>query len=300
MVGSKGKGKRLDGAPRSARWTRRGKDVNPSAASATRNGALVLLLTITVLTVGGLGSFAWMMWKRLDAGLLAQREEARRRADWVRIDELPRFIPDAFAAVVDTSSFERVPPEERSRGPMLSRDLVRQVHRLGSGGLGGEARELVMTPLLENSMSRRGLFELYLNRISLGRTGDWPVFGIHHGAREYFGKDARRMTLGEAATLAGILLAPRLETPEGSPGAVGARRNEVLRRMLEAGKIDEGALRAAAAEPLAFQPGADYTPMARPIGWEQPPQVIQLPQELRPSLQPDSAQQAAAASQGGA
>jgi membrane peptidoglycan carboxypeptidase len=300
MAGSKGKGKRLDGAPRSARWTRRGKDVNPSAASATRNGALVLLLTITVLTVGGLGSFAWMMWKRLDAGLLAQREEARRRADWVRIDELPRFIPDAFAAVVDTSSFERVPPEERSRGPMLSRDLVRQVHRLGSGGLGGEARELVMTPLLENSMSRRGLFELYLNRISLGRTGDWPVFGIHHGAREYFGKDARRMTLGEAATLAGILLAPRLETPEASPGAVGARRNEVLRRMLEAGKIDEGALRAAAAEPLAFQPGADYTPMARPIGWDQPPQVIQLPQELRPSLQPDSAQQAAAASQGGA
>lgn len=289
MVGSKGKGKRLDGAPRSARWTRRGKDTNPTAKSTARNGALVLLLTLTVLAVGGIGSFAYVMWTRLDRGLLAQREEARRRPDWVRIDELPRFIPDAFAAVVDTASFERVPPEERNRGPMLSRDLVRQVHRLGNDGLGGEARELVMTPLLESSMSRRGLFELYLNRISLGRTGDWQVFGIYHGAREYFGKDARRMTLGEAATLAGVLLAPRLDVPEQSPGAVGARRNEVLRRMLAAGKIDEGAYRAAAAEPLAFQPGADYAPMARPIGWEQAPVLIQLPPELRPSLQPDSA-----------
>ena len=71
------------------------------------------------------------------------------------------------------------------------------------------------------------------------------------------------------------------------PGAVGARRNEVLRRLTAAGVIDAAQARAAAAEPLAFQPGADYVPMSRPLGWKSEPQVIRLPPELRPT--PDSA-----------
>lgn len=288
MAGRQAKGKMLEGAPRKPRQTKRASDSGKT--NRTRNAAIVLLAIITLGAVGGIGGFAWAMWGRLDQGLLAQREQARRRADWVRLDELPRYVPEAFAAVVDTASFQRTPPEERDVNPMVSRDLVRQVHRLASGGVGGDARELVMAPLLESALSRRGLFELYLNRISMGRTGDWPVYGIFHASREYFGKDVRRLTLGEAATLAGVLLRPALTSPEQSPGAVGARRNEVLRRMLERGKITAAAYRQAAAEPLAFQPGADYAPMSRPADWKRTPGVIQLPPELRPSLQrPDSA-----------
>ncbi|MBD0320923.1 MAG: transglycosylase domain-containing protein, partial [Gemmatimonadetes bacterium] len=116
------------------------------------------------------------------------------------------------------------------------------------------------------------------------------VYGVFHASREYFGKDPRKLTLAEAATLAGILLPPALPAPEQSPGPVGARRNEVLRRMLRAGTITPAAFRQAAREPLAFQPGADYAPMARPADWRREPDVIRLPPELRPSLQrPDSA-----------
>ena len=289
MAGRQPKGKMLEGAPRKPRAANRASDTG-KGSSRSRNAALVLLALIVVGSVGGIGTFAYMMWGRLDRGLLAQREEAQRRADWVKLSELPRIVPDAFTVVVDTASFQRTPPEERDRNPMLSRDLVRQVHRLSEGGVGGDARELVMAPLLENALSKRGLLELYLNRISMGRTGDWQVYGVHHAAREYFGKDVRRLTLGEAATLAGILLPPALQSPETSPGPVGARRNEVLRRMLHAGTITPAAYRQAAREPLAFQPGADYAPMARPADWRREPDVIRLPPELRPSLQrPDSA-----------
>ncbi len=291
---AKGKGKMLEGAPPKPRAARRTSDTG-KGGSGTRNAALILLLVITVAAVGGISAFAWMMWGRLDRGLLAQRETARRRADWVRIDELPRFVTDAFVAVVDTASFQRTPPQERDRNPMLSRDLVRQVHRLSNLGVSGDARELVMAPLLERSLSKRGLLELYLNRISMGRTGDWPVYGVFHASREYFGKDVKRLTLGEAATLAGFLLPPALPFPEQAPGPVGARRNEVLRRMLAAGRITEAAYRQAAREPLAFQPGADYAPMSRPADWRRQPEVISLPPELRPSRQlADSAAAAAA------
>jgi membrane peptidoglycan carboxypeptidase len=282
------KGKMLEGAPRKSRLTKPRKEKKPGAGR--NRGSLLLLLVLAVLVLGGMGIFTWRQAASLDAGLLAQREQLRRRADWVSLEELPPHLLDAFAAVVDTTSWRvritgRRVDEDR---PALSRDLVRQVHLLG-GSVGGEARELVLAPLLEERLSRRGLLELYLNRISLGKTGDWQVYGVFHAAREYFGKDPRRLTLGEAATLAGILLPPRLGDPEAQPGAVGARRNEVLRLMHAGGKIDVGAMRQAAAEPLAFQPGADYPPMTRPLDWKEEPAVIRLPPNLRPQPSPDSA-----------
>jgi membrane peptidoglycan carboxypeptidase len=280
-MAAKGKGKMLEGAPRKPRLTRRSSD--QGKASRTRNAALVLLVLISVGSIGGIGAYAYTLWGRMERGILAQRDEARRRPDWVRLQQLPPYLVDAFTAVVDTSSFQSTPPSERGHNPMLARDLVRQVHRLSSHAFTGDAREVVMAPLLERALSRRELLELYLNRIALGRTGDWPVYGVMHGAREYFGKDVRRLTLGEAATLAGFLLPPALPAPETTPGAVGARRNEVLRRMLRNGRITEAAMRQAAREPLAFQPGADYVPMARPLEWRAQPEVIRLPPELSPS-----------------
>ncbi|HEU0078714.1 MAG TPA: transglycosylase domain-containing protein, partial [Longimicrobiaceae bacterium] len=163
--------------------------------------------------------------------------------------------------------------------------LVQQVHLLGDD-IRSEARGLLMAPLLENRISRRDLLELYLNRVYFGRTGHYPVFGVFHAAREFFEKEPAQLTLGETATLAGLLLRPRIEEPERAPGAVGARRNEVLRRMLDMGEIDEAAYRAALAEPLAFQPGADYPPMTRPFRWEEPVPVMRLPAE---ASRPDSA-----------
>jgi penicillin-binding protein 1A len=160
------------------------------------------------------------------------------------------------------------------------------VHQLDAHA-SGRARELLLAPLLERALDRQRLLELYLNRIYLGSSGEWRVYGVGRAAQDYFGKDVSQLTLAQSATLAGFLLPPELQAPETAPGAVGARRNEVLRRMVADGSIDEAAARAAAAEPLDFQPGADYQPMSRPLDWKDEPAVIRLPPELRSN--PDSA-----------
>jgi membrane peptidoglycan carboxypeptidase len=95
--------------------------------------------------------------------------------------------------------------------------------------------------------------------------------------------------VSEAATLAGILLPPQLADPEADPGAVGTRRNEVLRILLNTGKIGQGQYQAARAEPLAFQPGEDYAPMSRPPNWRAEAPVIRLPEALRPRADSASA-----------
>lgn len=272
------KGKMLGGAPRAGRWMRQPEDRRVGGRHRT---SLIALAVIGALILGGIGTFVALMYFHVQNGVLEQRREARERPDWVPIDRLPSYVPGSFALVVDTTSFQLAATHGRMDRPRLSRDLVRQVYGL-EDGLTAEAREMAMAPILEVTTSPSGLLELYLNRVYLGRIGDVAVHGLLYAAREYFGKEPDALTVSEAATLAAIVLPPQLERPQRDPGAVGPRRNEVLRMMLRAEMIDEAAYRQALAEPLAFQPGVVHEPMTRPRGWEDEPEVIRLPPELRP------------------
>jgi membrane peptidoglycan carboxypeptidase len=277
------KGKRLGGAPpRPGRWARRPP---PSGVQGERRSEILFLLGLGLFLLGGVVGFGVEMDRQVRGGILRQRAEAERRPDWVALEQLPPALPRMVVAVVDPGFPERNPLDSDASGATLPRELVRQVHQLRDD-LPGEARGLLMTPSLENRLSRRDVLELYLNRVYFGTSGGYPVYGVYHAAREFFDKEPRQLTLGETATLAGLLLRPRIEEPERAPGAVGARRNEVLRQMLAAGAIDAAAFRAAMEEPLSFQPGADYPPMTRPLRWEEETPVLRLPAEPSP---PDSA-----------
>lgn len=280
-------GKRLGGRPRKhgGRWTRARR-----TTELPRPGAFSVLsvLAIGLFVVGGVVGFGFALDRQLRGGLLRQQSVAERRPDWVGLHQVPRYVPAAFLAVVDPGFAEAGPLRAGDRGTTITRDLVRQVHLLG-GSVWGEARELVMAPLLEKRESKREILEMYLNRVYLGEASGYPVYGVYHAAQEYFDKEAHDLTLGEAATLAGLLLQPRITDPERSVGAVGVRRNEVLRGLLEEGAITPEQYRAAIAEPLGFQPGLRQMPMTRPPEWLAPPPVIRLPANLRPM--PDSTEE---------
>jgi hypothetical protein len=280
----KSKPKALGGAPRTGRWTR--DTPERRQLGGEYRGSLLVLLIAGALIVVGMGVFAIFAHQRLERGVLGQYQQSVRRPDWVRMDRLPPYVVGAFLSVVDTSSFQRLSPYGRQDRPRLTMDLVSQVQRLRRGPA-DQAWRAFMVPLAEARLSRRAMVEFYLNRTYLGQAGDWRIYGVHHAAEEYFGKDARSLSLSEAATLAGMLLPPRMLNPQTSPGAVGARRNEVLERMLAVGEIDRAAYEQALREPLAFQPGIDYAPMTRPAEWGKEPVVIRLPPGLIPA--PDSA-----------
>jgi hypothetical protein len=279
----KHKGKLLGGAPRTGKWAKQPEDTR---IGGRYRGSLIGVGVLGLIVLLGIGGYLFWADLQLRGGLLRQEQEARRRPDWVPLTELPRYARDAFAAVADTTSFARRSQRRGEPLPSVSREMVQQIHQL-TDDLPDQARGQTMAPLLEARTSPDRLLELYVNRVYMGRTESWPLYGVQHAAQEYFGKDARRLTLGEAATLAGILLPPRLQDPEAEPGAVGTRRNEVLLILLNTRKIDEAAYGAARAEPLAFQPGEDYAPMSRPPDWQAEVPVIRLPEALRP--RPDSA-----------
>ncbi len=235
--------------------------------------------------LGGVAGFGWSLDRQIRGGLLRQQSEARQRPDWVELESLPSYVPTAFVAVVDPSFLADGAIRTGENGKTISRELVRQVHLLPES-VRGEARELLMGPVLEQRSSKHDLLELFLNRISLGSERGYRVYGVYHAAQEYFGKDPRQLTLSETATLAGLLLEPRIADPENRVGAVGVRRNEVLKVMRTGGLISPEQYRAAVEEPLGFQPGLEKMPMSRPADWLRPAAPIRLPEALRPH--PDS------------
>jgi penicillin-binding protein 1A len=111
-------------------------------------------------------------------------------------------------------------------------------------------QELLLTLWLERHFSKQEILEIYLNRVYLG-AGAW---GMDAAAKIYFGMPARRVTLAQAAVLAGLPRAPSRFNPRSNPGAALARGKEVLAAMVESGAITAEQAAAAGAQ-IVFPPG---------------------------------------------
>ena len=65
-------------------------------------------------------------------------------------------------------------------------------------------KELVLAPRLEQNLTKDEILYLYLNQIYLGHLR----YGVEEASRFYFGKSVKDLSLGEAATLAGVISRP--------------------------------------------------------------------------------------------
>jgi penicillin-binding protein 1A len=95
--------------------------------------------------------------------------------------------------------------------------------------------ELRVARLMEKSLTKDQILQLYLNAIYLGN----GVFGIEAASRDLFGKSARNLTVTEAAMLAALPKAPSAYTPRRNPTRAIARRNLVLSLMVQQGYISK-------------------------------------------------------------
>jgi membrane peptidoglycan carboxypeptidase len=82
---------------------------------------------------------------------------------------------------------------------------------------------------LEQKLTKPQILEGYLN---IAYYGD-GAYGVEAAARHYFSTTAAKLTLPQAATLAGIVQSPTYLDPTTNPKASLARRNVVLQRMLD-------------------------------------------------------------------
>lgn len=75
------------------------------------------------------------------------------------------------------------------------------------------------------------LLRIYAHELYLGTVDGHDVRGVEAGSRVYFGKPSRDLTVGEAATLAGMIHSPNFYSPIRYPERAQRRRDRVLERV---------------------------------------------------------------------
>ena len=128
--------------------------------------------------------------------------------------------------------------------------------RSGVRGFERKIKEAIVAVQLEKRYTKREIFTFYANHVTMGH----GAYGVESGARLYFDKPAKDVTLEEAATLAAIVQTPARLSPFVNPDQALARRNNyVLQRMADEGFITREEAEAAAKRPLVVhgQPTPD-------------------------------------------
>lgn len=116
--------------------------------------------------------------------------------------------------------------------------------------LSRKLRQLRIAIAVEHRQSKQQILAGYLNDAYFGSL----AYGVQVAARTYFDTTAAKLTLPQAATLAGIVENPSAYDPITNPTSSRERRNTVLARMAQTGAISAATAKAAEATPLALHP----------------------------------------------
>lgn len=135
----------------------------------------------------------------------------------------------------------------------LTQQLVKNSFLTPEKSYWRKLHEAVLSVVLERRLQKQAILELYLNDVYLGHWGSFALRGVAEGARLFFEKDVKNLTLSEAATIAGVIQSPNHYSPFRHRERARVRRNTVLRAMVDAGFITRGVGERAAAEPLIVQ-----------------------------------------------
>src|SRR6202795_2022964 len=138
----------------------------------------------------------------------------------------------------------------RQVGSTLTQQLMKNFFLTSKRDWRRKVKEILMAYIAERRDSKDQILENYINDIYLGQRGQEGIYGVWEASEFYFSKEPRNLTIGEMATIAGMISSPNRLNPLHHPDAARPRRDEVLASMLQDGYIDKSAYDAAVSEPL--------------------------------------------------
>jgi penicillin-binding protein 1A len=260
-----------------------------------------LLLFIALATAGGLVFLFWHYGRGLpdyhqlahyeppittrvyggDGHLVA--EYAVEKRVFVPLYVIPPRIKDAFLSAEDKSFYSHAGIDPvgitraivinlRNKGmgaerrPVGASTITQQVAKnfllTNEVSVERKIKEAILALRIERTFSKDHILELYLNEIYLGMGS----YGVAAAALNYFDKGLDELTIADAAYLAALPKAPNNYNPFRHAQAAKDRRDWVIGRMYEDGKITQEEYQAAIAQPLDVRSrkemeataGADY------------------------------------------
>src|SRR5213596_121861 len=121
----------------------------------------------------------------------------------------------------------------REGASSITQQLARNSLPLGGRNVSRKLLEAMVAFRIEHEFTKKQILELYVNRIYFGA----GCCGVETASQAYFGKNAAKLNLPEAALLAGLIRSPNRFSPLKNPEGAANERNAVLDRMVEVRKI---------------------------------------------------------------
>jgi len=189
----------------------------------------------------------------------------------LKYDQIPPNVKNAILAVEDARFYDHIgidpirivgatwknlTSDRKEGGSTLTQQLAKNLFLTREQTLKRKMNEWLLALQIERYYTKNQIMELYANHIFLGAN----AYGVEAGAETYFGKQAKDLTLDEAALLAGIPKAPGEYSPTANPTKAKERRDLVLDLMAKSGFVSEGEANAAKAKPLQLADSAYYQP----------------------------------------
>lgn len=184
-----------------------------------------------------------------------------------KLKDIPVHVQNAFVAIEDERFFEHggidvkgmfragfVAMLSGGRKKQGASTITQQLlkNQVFSGGeeetylalVERKLQEQYLAIQVESLYSKNQILEYYLNTINLGQN----TLGVQTASLRYFNKDVSKLTISEAAVLAGITKNPTENNPLTHPEFNEARRKEILNNMLRLGFINKNELEEARAD----------------------------------------------------
>lgn len=181
---------------------------------------------------------------------------------WADLDDIPQHVVDAFVSIEDHRFFEHSGVDLRRTvgaalnffgtsknaygGSTITQQLVKNLTGDDGVSVKRKIREIMRAVRLEKEVSKDDILEAYLNTVYLSN----GCYGVETASEYFFSKPASELTVSEAASLAAILKYPYKYDPVRNPENNTERRDVVLTRMYELGKITESEYADAISAPL--------------------------------------------------
>jgi monofunctional biosynthetic peptidoglycan transglycosylase len=219
------------------------------------HACLVLVAIVVIYQLWMFACICWWVWfnpssssfmdDRLEV-LQATNPAAELKHKWVPYEKISVNLKRAIVASEDAKfvdhegfdwealqkAYEKNLKKGRivAGGSTISQQLAKNLFLSSKRTPWRKVQEAVITVMLETVMSKRRIFEIYLNVIEWGN----GVFGAEAAARHYFGIAADRLGAEQAARLAGMVPNPRFYDRNRNAPGLTRKVGIILSRMGEA------------------------------------------------------------------
>jgi penicillin-binding protein 1A len=207
----------------------------------------------------------------------------------LKYEEIPPVLKNAILAVEDVRFYDHIgidpirilgaawknlTTDRVEGGSTLTQQLTKNLFLSKEQTYTRKVNEWILALQIERYYTKNQILELYANHMFLGAN----AYGMEAGAETYFGKQAKDLTLGEAALLAGIPKAPSDYSPTSNPAKARERRDLVLDLMAKNGFVSQSEADAAKSKPIQLADTAYYQSQRKSSPYDYPVEFIR--QEL--------------------